>query len=168
MDSRPAAPRSPAPRPVPRRGRVPREEAPARRVLTVDDSAPMRAMLRSMLETDSSIRWEVVQACSGVEFLDALTQQPAFDLCVLDVQMPGMDGYAVCRVLRELNQQVPVLFVTAEGNPANYIQDRQAGGDSYLVKPFSSSALLTAVHMLVNLKRRSAGQQPEQQQEAGL
>jgi two-component system response regulator ResD len=133
---------------------VPREEAPVKRVLTVDDSAPMRAMLRSMLETDSWIRWEVVQAGSGVEFLDALALQAPFDLCVLDVMMPGMDGYAVCRILRDLNQQVPVLFVTAEGTPGNYSQGRLAGGDSYLVKPFSAPALLTAVHMLVSLKRR--------------
>ena len=127
----------------------------------------MRAMLRSMLVTDSSVRWEVVQASSGAEFLEALAGQSTFDLCVLDVQMPGMDGYAACRALRELDQQVPVLFVTAEGDPGNYIQGRQAGGDSYLVKPFSSSALLTAVHMLVSLKRRCASQQPEGHQDGG-
>jgi two-component system, OmpR family, response regulator len=127
-----------------------------KRVLTVDDSAPMRAMLRSMLETDSSVRWDVVQASSGTEFLEAVAQQAAFDLFVLDVQMPGMDGFTVCRTLRELNQEVPVLFVTAEGAPADYSQGRLAGGDSYLVKPFSAPALLTAVHMLVSLKRRLA------------
>ena len=118
----------------------------------------MRAMLRSMLETDPSVRWEVVQASCGAEFLEVLAQRSAFDLCVLDVQMPGMDGYEVCRVLREVDQRVPVLFVTAEGDPANYGHGRQAGGDSYLVKPFSSSALLTAVHVLVSLTRRSASQ----------
>jgi DNA-binding response OmpR family regulator len=117
-------------------------------------------MLRSTLEADFSVRWEVVQASCGAEFLDVLAQQSAFDLCVLDVQMPGMDGYEVCRVLREVDQQVPVLFVTAESDRADYGQGRQAGGDSYLVKPFSSSALLTAVHMLVSLKRRPASQGP--------
>jgi CheY-like chemotaxis protein len=150
MENTPARPQGFTSRP----GRARREEAPVKRVLTVDDSAPMRAMLRSMLETDSSVRWEVVQAGSGVEFLDALALQAPFDLCVLDVLMPGMDGYAVCRILRELNQQVPVLFVTAESTPGNYSQGRLAGGDSYLVKPFSAPAFLTAVHMLVNLKRR--------------
>jgi DNA-binding response OmpR family regulator len=67
-----------------------------------------------------------------------------------------MDGFTVCRILRELNQQVPVLFVTAEATPCDYSQGRLAGGDSYLVKPFLAPALLTAVHMLVSLKRRLA------------
>jgi len=127
-----------------------------KRVLTADDSATMRAMLRSILGNDAAVRWEIVQASTGAEFLEALAQQGPFDLCILDVQMPGMDGYSACRSLRELNQQVPVLFVTGEGDPGSYGQGRQAGGDSYLVKPFSSSALLSATHMLVSLKRRVA------------
>lgn len=129
---------------------------PAKRILTVDDNPVMRATLRAMLRTDSDYRWEVVEATSGPDFLLALSLHAPFDVVSLDVQMPGMDGFAACRALRDVDPLVPVLFLTAEGDPASYIKGRVAGGDSYLCKPFSASGLMAALHVLVSLKRRVA------------
>ncbi|HUL79368.1 MAG TPA: response regulator [Vicinamibacteria bacterium] len=127
-----------------------------KRILVVDDSPPMRAILTAMLRTDKATRWGIAEAGGGSEFLDALALQPQFDSIVLDVQMPDMDGFSACRILRELNRETPVLFVTAEGDPSSYAKGRTAGGDSYLVKPFTPSALRSALSALTSLHRKAS------------
>jgi len=144
-----------------------RAERTVKRLLVADDSAPMRAILLAMLRADDSTRWEVVEAASGIELLDAVAEQAPFDVVVLDVQMPGMDGFSACRVLRELNRELPVLFVTAEGDPGSFAMGRAVGGDSYLVKPFSASGLRTALHVLTNVKRRQTANAPATSPSAG-
>jgi CheY-like chemotaxis protein len=129
------------------------DEIPARRILVVDDSPPMRAVLRTMLRTDRSTSWTIVEASNGVEALDVISSQPPFDVVLLDVQMPGMDGFTVCRRLRERHPRVSVVFLTAEGDRGSFDRGRASGGDSYLVKPFSPAALKAALHVLTSLKR---------------
>lgn len=133
-----------------------RAERPVKRLLLADDSAAARAILLAMLRADDSTRWEVCEAANGPEFLDAVALQAPFDVVVLDVRMPGMDGFSACRILREANRKVPVLFVTAEGDPGSFATGHAVGGDSYLVKPFSASGLRAALHALTSLTRRQA------------
>ena len=137
-------------------GCPPRDELPRRRVLVIGDSAPMRAIVRSMLSTDGSVRWEVTEASSGTEFLGVFGQQPPFDVVVLDMQTPAVSGFAACRALRAWDRRVPLLFVTADGTPGSCRQERRSGGDSYLVKPFSASGLKTALHCLIVEQRPEA------------
>ncbi len=119
----------------------------------------MRAILRSMLRTDSFSNWEIVEAANASEFLDAISSQAPFDMVLLDVQMPGMDGFTACRTLRERDKEVPVVFVTSEAGLGSFGEGRSSGGDSYLVKPFSPAALKVTLHALTSIRRR--GGSPE-------
>ncbi len=130
-----------------------RGERPVKRILLVDDSAPMRAILRSMLLTDNSTSWDIAEATSGAEFLELASSQSPFDVILLDVQMPGMDGFTACRRFRDGNRQVPVVFLTAEGDRGSFDRGRSSGGDSYLAKPFSPAALKAVLHVFTDLRR---------------
>jgi CheY-like chemotaxis protein len=132
---------------------------PTRRILIVDDCLVSRTLMRSMLRADRDIDWQVVEAGSGEEFLEAVSaptvaSQDGFDVIVLDVQMPGMGGLEACRVLREVDNSVPILFVTADASRDGFRKGREAGGDSYLTKPFSRAGLKAALAVLTSLKRR--------------
>ena len=71
------------------------------------------------------------------------------DLIVLDVMLPGMDGFDVCRTLREQGNNTPVLFLTARGDPADRMRGLEAGGDDYLAKPFHLQEFLLRVRAIL-------------------
>ena len=73
----------------------------------------------------------------------------ACELIVLDVMLPGMDGFAVCRTLREHGNNTPVLFLTARGDPADRVRGLEAGGDDYLAKPFHLQEFLLRVRAIL-------------------
>jgi DNA-binding response OmpR family regulator len=125
----------------------------SRRVLVVDDEAEVRTLIRRMLETDSSANFQIVEAATGTEGLKAADRSGHFDLILLDVVLPDMDGYSVCRAIRHVDENVPVVFVTAKGDLKDYAAGRQAGGDSYLVKPFSKMSLRSIVHLFTSIQR---------------
>jgi CheY-like chemotaxis protein len=133
----------------------PHPAPPVKRILVVDDSPPMRAIVRAMLQADTSTSWDIAEATNGAEFLQTISSQTPFDVVLLDVQMPDMDGFTACRSFRERERRVPVVFLTAEGDRGSFDQGRACGGDSYLVKPFSPAALKAALHVLTSLKRRA-------------
>ena len=111
----------------------------AKRVLVVDDDQPTRSFVRAVLEADT---YEVVEADSGTRCLDAFDAKGPFDLVMLDVGLPDMDGYAVCKALREVDTKVPIVFVTGGDD---FGRGREAGSDSYLVKPIATAALRSTV-----------------------
>jgi DNA-binding response OmpR family regulator len=84
--------------------------------------------------------YEVTLCENGLEGERKFQQQP-FDLCILDVMMPKQDGFSLARHIREKNQQVPILFVTAKSMLEDKIEGFQSGGDDYIVKPFSMEEL---------------------------
>jgi DNA-binding response OmpR family regulator len=124
-----------------------------RSVLVVDDEAEVRILIRRMLETDSSADFQIVEAATGTACLKAAGRSGHFDLILLDVVLPDMDGYSVCRAIRHVDANVPVVFVTAKGDLKDYAAGRQAGGDSYLVKPFSKISLRSIVHLFTSIQR---------------
>jgi len=130
-----------------------------KRVLVVDDHAPTRALIKSILDAEKNARFEVVEASSGTECLKAADSQGPFDLILLDVTMPDMDGFEVCRALRHVDKDVPIVFVTAKSEMRDYAAGREAGGDSYLVKPIARTALRSMVGLFTNVgrKRSDAG-----------
>ena len=71
------------------------------------------------------------------------------DLIVLDVMLPGMDGFAVCSTLRAQGNTTPVLFLTARGDPADRVRGLEAGGDDYLAKPFHLQEFLLRVRAIL-------------------
>ena len=127
------------------------------RVLLIEDETPLRVAVRDAL-TDEG--WRVITAADGQEGFDkALTEKP--DLIVLDIMLPKLDGYAICRELRRLGHRLPVLMLTARGMVEDRVHGLDAGADDYLVKPFSLAELKARIRAL---RRRS---QHEEKQPAG-
>ena len=122
---------------------------PPARILVVDDEEHLAAGIRENLEAEGYRAEAVHDGAAGVRA--ALTS--TFDLIVLDVTMPVMDGLAACRVLRAEGSQTPVLFLTVKGEPADRIRGLEAGGDDYLPKPFHLRELLLRIAAIL---RRSA------------
>jgi CheY-like chemotaxis protein len=129
----------------------------SKRVLVVDDHAPTRTLIRSVLEAEKSERYTVVEAANGTECLKAADAQGPFDLVLLDVKLPDMDGFAICRALRHVDAQVPIVFVTSQGELKDFREGREAGGDSYLVKPISRQALRSVAGLFTSVQRGQRG-----------
>jgi CheY-like chemotaxis protein len=125
----------------------------AKRVLVVDDHAPTRVLIRTILEAEKGERFEVHEAATGTECLRVSDRNGPFDLVLLDVNLPDMDGYSVCRALRSVDRKVPIVFVTAKGDLKDYTAGRAAGGDSYLVKPIARAALRSIVNLFTAIER---------------
>jgi CheY-like chemotaxis protein len=128
----------------------------AKRVLIVDDHPPTRTVIRAILESDKSSRFEIVEAANGRECLELFEARGPFDLVLLDVNMPDVDGYQACRGIRAKDASVPVVFVTANKDMKDYAAGRAAGGDSYLVKPVARAALRSIVSLFTSMGRRRA------------
>ncbi len=114
------------------------------RVLVVDDDAPVRRMLARTLEADGH---EVTTVADGGRAL-AEVERSTPDVVILDVAMPGMDGLAVCRRLREKGLAAPILLLTAHDSVADRVMGLDAGADDYLVKPFAVPELTARLRAL--------------------
>jgi two-component system chemotaxis response regulator CheY len=121
-------------------------------ILIVDDATVVRLYYRQILEEAG---WRTAEAINGMEGLEHAVQTP-FDLCIVDVNMPVMDGYAFIRALRRepLTHGIPALMTSTESGPQDLLAARQAGANFYLVKPVARENL--ALHVAVLLGRRSA------------
>jgi DNA-binding response OmpR family regulator len=128
----------------------------AKRILVVDDHTPTRTLIRTILEAEKADPFDVVEAGTGTACLRAIEENGPFDLVLLDVNLPDMDGYSVCRALRHVNKTVPIVFVTAKGDLKDYAAGREAGGDSYLVKPIARAALRSIVNLFTSIERSSS------------
>src|SRR5881409_3210417 len=102
------------------------------RILLVDDEQPIQTLLSFPLRKDG---YEVVRANDGREALDRFAEQP-FDLVVLDVMLPRMDGLEVCRRMRA-RSSVPIIMLTAKAEEIDKVLGLELGADDYITKPFS-------------------------------
>lgn len=129
-----------------------------RLVLVVDDNAENRALAEATLEDDA---FEVVSAKDGQEAIAAYAKHRP-DCILLDIQMPGMDGIAVCERIRALEggADVAIIFVTAQREVATFDRALAAGGDDFLTKPFRPSELVVRVQTAMRL-RALAGERSE-------
>jgi two-component system response regulator ResD len=118
------------------------------KVLVVDDEERIRRLLRMYLEREGYI---IEEAENGEEALKKATSED-FDLILLDLMMPGIDGIEVCRQLRE-KKATPIIMLTAKGEEANRVQGFEVGTDDYIVKPFSPREVVLRVKALL---RRSS------------
>ena len=111
------------------------------RILTIEDDRHMAELLRQGLEEEGH---SVVLAHTGPEGA-ALAESGSYDVIVLDVMLPGLDGYAVARRLRGAHNRTPIIMLTARDATADVVQGLDAGADDYLTKPFSFDELLARV-----------------------
>jgi two-component system response regulator MprA len=114
------------------------------RILVVEDDARLAATLERLLAAEGH---EVERVGDGLEALKRAREQP-FDLVVLDIMLPSLDGVGVCRRLRA-TAQVPVLMLTALSGTSERVRGLDAGADDYLVKPFAYEELLARVRALL-------------------
>jgi DNA-binding response OmpR family regulator len=115
------------------------------RILVIEDDPAIAAMIRQGLE---SARYTVQLASDGVSGLN-LALEENFQLIVLDVMLPGMNGWAVCERLRQRRNRVPVLMLSARGQVDDRVRGLDSGADDYLPKPFELSELLARIRALL-------------------
>ena len=127
----------------------------APRILLVDDEPAIQTLLAYPLQKDG---YEVVAAVDGREALDRFAEQQ-FDLVVLDVMMPKLDGIEVCRRLRA-KSQVPIIMLTARDDEVDKVIGLEMGADDYITKPFSVREFRSRVKAVL---RRAALAQPNEQ-----
>jgi two-component system alkaline phosphatase synthesis response regulator PhoP len=114
-------------------------------VLVVEDDPHLAAGVMENLRAEG---YEVSNAADGEQALEWLGARSCA-LIVLDVMLPGADGFAVCRTLRQRGNNTPVLFLTARGDPADRVRGLEAGGDDYLAKPFHLGEFLLRVRAIL-------------------
>ncbi|HZJ95734.1 MAG TPA: two-component system response regulator OmpR [Thiopseudomonas sp.] len=123
------------------------------KILIVDDDERLRRLLERFL-TEQGYR---VRSVESAEQMDRMLARELFNLVVLDLMMPGEDGLSVCRRLRENNNQVPIIMLTAKGDEASRIYGLELGADDYLSKPFNPRELLARIKAVL---RRQASNVP--------
>lgn len=123
-------------------------------ILVVDDNESNRAFARATLEEDG---YQVTLAVSGDDAIEQFGRR-AFDCVLLDVRMPGMDGFTACKAIRALDcgQDVPVVFLTAQRDLDTFDAALRAGGDDFLTKPVRPIELLLRVQAALKLRRANA------------
>jgi two-component system alkaline phosphatase synthesis response regulator PhoP len=125
------------------------------RVLVVEDEAHLAEGLRFNLEAEG---YEVETVDTGEAALEKLQQGPAFDVLILDVMLPGKDGFGVMTEMRQTGLLVPTLMLTARGHSDDVLRGFEAGADDYLTKPFDLAILIARIRGL--LRRRNWLQPP--------
>lgn len=125
------------------------------RILIVDDDDKIISMLRRGLAFEG---YEVVTASNGEQGLNKMMESEP-DMVILDVMMPRVDGWEVCRRIREAGSSVPVLMLTAKDDIKDRVKGLDNGADDYLVKPFALEELLARVRAL--LRRKSSETESE-------
>jgi two-component system KDP operon response regulator KdpE len=136
------------------------------RVLVVEDEAHIRELIQLHLGLEGL---EIEAVADGQEALVRANSQ-RFDLMILDIMLPGIDGLAVCRAVRRegLNQDVPILMLTARSDESDKVLGLESGADDYLTKPFGSSELLARVRVALRHAAAAKGMEtPDASVEVG-
>ena len=118
-------------------------------ILILDDEAEMRALLQRYLTSQGF----AVQAATSAQQLDTLLARRSFDVLVLDLMMPGESGLEICRRLRAAGETIPILMLTAKGDPVDRIVGLEMGADDYLPKPFEPRELAARLHAMVRRQK---------------
>ena len=124
------------------------------KILVVDDESRMRKLVKDFLCKKG---YEVLEAANGEEAIDIFVEENDIALLILDVMMPKMDGWQVCREIRKLSQ-VPIVMLTAKGDEKDELLGFELGVDEYITKPFSPKILVARVDAIL---RRTNGASAE-------
>lgn len=115
----------------------------ATKILIVEDEEAIRGFIKVNLKRNN---FEVLEAGSGEEALNLINEN--VDIVLLDVMLPGMNGYEVCEKVRKSHPNMGIIILTAKGQEENRIEGLDAGADDYIVKPFSPKELLARINAL--------------------
>ncbi|HEX8580742.1 MAG TPA: response regulator transcription factor [Acidimicrobiales bacterium] len=122
----------------------------ATRILTVEDDERIRTAVKLALEDEG---WSVEEAEDGEAALEAFGRRPA-DVVLIDIMLPGIDGFEVCRSIRRASD-VPIVMVTARADTHDVVAGLEAGADDYLTKPFAPKELSARIRALLRRARAS-------------
>lgn len=123
------------------------------KIIVLDDEAELRNMLQRFL----GLHGFEVRVCADSKRLDRYLQREPFDLLVLDLMMEPEDGLSVCRRLRAEGQTLPILMLTAKGDPVDKVVGLETGADDYLAKPFLPRELVARVRALLRRQKIASG-----------
>ena len=133
-----------------------------KRILIVEDQADLRKLVTLTL---GATRYELLEAADAAQALEAVRGAPP-DLVLLDVMLPGVDGFGVLAAMRQQGRKTPVLMLTARDKVEDRVRGLEGGADDYLVKPFAFSELMARVGAL--LRRGTGSATPQQATELRL
>ncbi len=129
-----------------------------KRILLVEDDLNFGAVLKDYLMLND---FDVILAKNGMEGFEKF-KKDNYDLCILDVMMPYKDGYTLAKEIREKNQDVPIIFLTAKSLKEDVLKGYKAGADDYLNKPFDSEVLLMKIRAIIQRKSSVTPSEPVQ------
>jgi DNA-binding response OmpR family regulator len=118
-------------------------------ILLVEDEQSLGSIIAENLE---SAGFQVMHVMNGEQALDALSKNE-FSILILDVMMPGMDGFELARTVRQNDENVPILFLTSKTMPQDVVEGFESGGNDYLRKPFAMQELVIRIKVLVSAGR---------------
>lgn len=118
------------------------------KILIVDDEVKMRRLLRLFLEGDG---YTCIEATDGQEAMELISERP--DLVMLDIMMPGIDGITLCRQIKALDAELPVVLLTARSDSETTIRGLDVGADDYVTKPFEGNVLLARIRAVLRRSR---------------
>ena len=124
------------------------------KILVVDDEIKIREIIKEYAEFEG---YEVAQAEDGMQAVEMMKNQD-FDIIIMDVMMPKLDGYSACKEIRKI-KQIPVIMLSARGEEYDKLFGFEIGVDDYVVKPFSPKELMARIRAVLN--RASASQRTE-------
>lgn len=119
------------------------------KILFVEDDTSLALVTKDSLELRN---YEVIHCTNGQVALEQFQQQ-AFDLCLLDVMLPQMDGFTLAEAIRQRNQQVPIIFLTAKSMQEDKIAGLKLGADDYITKPFSIEEVVLKIEVFLKRSR---------------
>ena len=127
-----------------------------KKVLVLEDETSIRSFIVINLRRAG---YDVIEAETGEEGLDRLRENPDTTVALLDIMLPGIDGFEVCRRIRATNTKIGIIMLTARSQEMDKVTGLMTGADDYVTKPFSPAELTARVDALV---RRSGGEEPPQ------
>ena len=124
-----------------------------KKILVVDDEEKIRSIIRKYGEFEG---YEVAEACDGMDAIEKVKANSDFDVIIMDVMMPELDGFSACSEIKKI-KDIPVIMLSARGEEYDRIHGFEAGVDDYVVKPFSPKELMMRVKVVTSRSKPDTG-----------
>lgn len=134
-------------------------ETELQKILVVDDDARLRTLLQRFLEEQNF----VVKVVPDGQQMDKALSREIYSLMVLDLMLPGEDGLSICKRLREADNQIPIIMLTAKGDDTDRITGLETGADDYLPKPFNPQELIARIKAVLRRQVKELPGAPSQE-----